>query len=244
MLIERLPVRFINEGSIISGNLFIPKELEYPAPGVLLFHGRGSSQQKQIPRAEFFSSQGIVCLTFDNRGRGESEGDFQNLTLADGLKDALTAYDFLASRKEANTKRLGILGESFGGYLAAIVSSQRNVGSMVFSVPATYRNEWLSKSYAYIESHRSEVTEFRESGKIDETFSLQAISKFTGSLLIISAENDTIVPKNVPELYFNQARQSKEKKIATIIGADHKLSKPEWREEFNRLAAEWFVRTL
>jgi esterase/lipase len=244
MLTERLPVKFIVGGMAIAGNLFMPKDVKYPLPGVILYHGRGGNQQKQIPRAEFLCARGIVCLTFDNRGRGESDGDFQTLTLADGLKDSLTAYDLLVSRKEVDVKRVGILGESFGGYLAAIVSSQRDVKSIVLSVPAVYRNEWMKESYAYIENNRGEVTKFRESGHISETYSLQAISRFTGSLLIISAENDVIVPNNVPEMYYNQAKSSREKKTAIILGADHKLSKSEWKEEFNRLAAEWFAITL
>jgi hypothetical protein len=244
MLIQRLPVNFIINADKIVGNLFIPKDVKYPAPGVLLYHGRGGNQQKLIPRAEFISKQGIVCLTFDNRGRGESDGDFQRLTLADGLKDALTAYDFLASRKEVDTKRLGILGESFGGYLAAIVSSKRRVKSLVLAVPAAYHKNWINKPYTYIDSHRDEVTRFRESTQIERTHGLQAISRFRGYMLVISGEKDTIVPGNIPQAYYDRARHSKEKKFATILGANHNLDKTEWQEEFNQLAAKWFAKTL
>ena len=73
----RRKVQFYSGGLKIDGELFVPESHASGArmPGVVICHG--FSQHKEIfglSYAESLSRHGYVCLSFDYRGFGGSEG--------------------------------------------------------------------------------------------------------------------------------------------------------------------------
>ena len=51
----------------------------------------------------------------------------ETVTLEDNLRDALAAYDTLVGYQAVDKKAIAVVGSSYGGYLAAILSSLRPV---------------------------------------------------------------------------------------------------------------------
>lgn len=206
-------VEFEVEGQRLAGTVCGP-EGKGPFPAVLVLHGRASNRQNKIRLIRELAIKGIIGLAFDFRGCGESEGQFQNATVENRLKDAFTAFDFLLSRKTDESK-IGIFGSSLGAYLALLVSEKKNIKSLILRSPAGY-----------------------------DDFSISAIKKFKGSLLIIWGDQDEISPKEIQDTYFENAKDVKEKKFYIIKGANHVLSDPVWQKEFERLTCNWFKKTL
>lgn len=240
---RKMKVDFISNDQKIAGTLLIPKiKTKKLLPGVVFYHGYGSSQRGYISRAETVVKKGTTCLTFDFRGRGESEGDFSYLTITDGIKDALSAFDFLKKQKQIDKNRLAVCGRSFGGYLAAIISGKRNVKSLVLSAPAIYKNSWLNLIPKKVSL--KEVKRFRKSNDFSNTQAIRAIREYKGSLLVIINEKDETIPERVVRAYYDNAVNAKKRKIAFIKKAGHRLDKPEFDEEFKRLISDWFVETL
>jgi pimeloyl-ACP methyl ester carboxylesterase len=66
-----------------------------------------------------------VVLRVDDRGIGNSTGNFAASTTADFANDVNTSLEYLKSRKEVNDDKIGLLGHSEGAMIAPMVASQR-----------------------------------------------------------------------------------------------------------------------
>src|SRR3990167_2544718 len=110
-------------------------------PGVLFVHGWGGSQQQYLARAREIAALGCVCLTFDLRGHAEHQSLFKTVSRAHNLQDVLAAYDTLIQRQHVDPGAIAVVGSSYGGYLAAILSSMRPVKWLAPPAPAPHLHE-------------------------------------------------------------------------------------------------------
>jgi hypothetical protein len=121
-------VHFDVHGQRLWGMLHLPLETRTPAPGVLILHG--FTGQRMEPHRVFvllsrlLAEEGIASLRFDFRGSGESEGSFDEMTPTREVEDVVAAHEFLRSRPEIDPSRLGLLGLSMGGMVAALSVAQ------------------------------------------------------------------------------------------------------------------------
>ena len=69
-----------------------------------------------------FTRNGIAVLRYDDRGVGDSEGDFAGATSFDFANDADAAVTYLISHSEFSA--IGLAGHSEGGLIAPIVANQ------------------------------------------------------------------------------------------------------------------------
>lgn len=121
----RRKAQFYSEGLKLDGELFIPDDRgDKRLPGVVICHG--FSQHKEIfglSYAESLSRHGYVCLSFDYRGFGGSEGQRGRLVPLGEVVDAQSALTFLSAQPEVDPDRLGLLGTSFGGAVVVYVGA-------------------------------------------------------------------------------------------------------------------------
>lgn len=116
-----------------GGTITIPQG-NGPFPAILLITGSGQQDRDETifdhkpfaVLADVLTRDGFVVLRVDDRGKGNSTGDFVNSTTADFAKDVNTSVDYLKSRHEVNDKKIGLLGHSEGGMIAPMVATQRN----------------------------------------------------------------------------------------------------------------------
>ncbi len=126
-------VTFENTGAGISlaGTLTLPKK-EGKFPVAVLVSGSGAQNRNEellghkpfLVLADYLTRQGIGVLRFDDRGVGQSTGDFAAATSEDFTTDALAAVEYLKTRPEVNTAKIGIIGHSEGGMIAPMAASQ------------------------------------------------------------------------------------------------------------------------
>lgn len=118
-------------GIKLAGTLTVPKE-GGPFPAVVLVTGSGPQDRDEtllghkpfLVLADHLTRKGIAVLRFDDRGVGKSKGDFNKATSADFATDAFAAMEYLASRKEIDSKRIGLAGHSEGGLIAPMVAAE------------------------------------------------------------------------------------------------------------------------
>src|SRR5271167_2389016 len=138
----------------VSGNTTLAGTLSFPAgphshPAVVLFHGSGA-QERDLFTARWFAEQGIAALAYDKRGVGESTGNFRAVPFMDLCDDGLAAIEYLKSRKEIDTKRIGVWGLSQGGWLGPLAASRSADVSFVIAVsgPGVSPGEQMIVFYA------------------------------------------------------------------------------------------------
>src|SRR5262249_13203503 len=112
----------------IAGTLVTPGTL---IPGVLFVHGWGGSQQQYVARAREVAALGCICLTFDLRGHMRTLDLQKTVTREDNLNDILAAYDVLLRQRGVDASAIAVVGSSYGGYLATILTTLRPVRWLV-----------------------------------------------------------------------------------------------------------------
>ena len=117
----------------LAGTLTLPnKDGKFPV--VILISGSGPQDRDEtfmghkpfLVLADHLTKQGIGVLRFDDRGQGESKGDFGSATTEDFSKDVLSAITYLKTRKEVDKKNIGLIGHSEGGIIAPLVANNSN----------------------------------------------------------------------------------------------------------------------
>lgn len=106
----------IQSGSLtLRGEIYLPEHS--PAPGILMCHAMHAQGFRWLPLyrmfAESAAEKGFVCLLFDFRGCGASEGVFD---YGWGEQhDARAALQFLMRRGEVDRSNCFVVGRSLGG---------------------------------------------------------------------------------------------------------------------------------
>ncbi|WP_082445477.1 alpha/beta fold hydrolase [Sphingomonas sp. Leaf28] len=118
-LIQAEQVRIKSEpGVMLAGELHVPRSGETRKPAVLLLGGGGASPHGIYPLLEArLHAKGIVTLSFDKRGVGQSTGTFDD-AMEPAQRDARAALAYLRSRGDLIDKdRIAILGLSQGAVI-------------------------------------------------------------------------------------------------------------------------------
>ena len=139
-----LTVSIPNGDVTLSGTLSLPSG-QGPFPAVILLTGSGPQDRDEAISAfagfapfkwiaEYLAAQGVAVLRYDDRGTAKSTGAFETGTSADFANDAEAAFKFLLERPEIDRARVGFLGHSEGGMLAAMVAARNPKVAFVISM--------------------------------------------------------------------------------------------------------------
>jgi pimeloyl-ACP methyl ester carboxylesterase len=75
--------------------------------------------------ADHLTKNGIGVLRYDERGIGESGGDFKTATISEFSDDVSSAITYLKIRKDIHENKIGMIGHSLGGIVGPKVASER-----------------------------------------------------------------------------------------------------------------------
>lgn len=118
-------------GHTMTGTLTIPSDGNFEQV-VVLISGSGPQNRNEellnhrpfLVLSDHLTRQGIAVLRYDDRGVGESTGDYGTATSRDFANDAAAAVAYLASRSDMKDKKIGLAGHSEGGMIAPMVASE------------------------------------------------------------------------------------------------------------------------
>ena len=131
-------VEFPSGGDVCTGTLFRPAAGDAAMPVVVMAHGFTATRTDGLPPfAERFVEAGLVALTFDYRGFGQSGGsERQVLSIKRELEDVAAAITFARSLDGIDPSRLALWGTSFGGGLTfETAANNRAVACAIAQVP-------------------------------------------------------------------------------------------------------------
>jgi uncharacterized protein len=223
------------DGQRLAGTLVAPATL---APGVLFVHGWGMNRDAYLARAREVAALGCVCLSFDLRGHAATADQRGTVTREDGLRDVVAAYDALAAHPAVDRSGVAVVGSSYGGYLAAVLTASRPVRWLGLRVPALYKDEdWALPKQDLRERG---LDAFRR-GPVapEENRALGACAAFGGDVLLVASERDDTVPRPVIANYLGAFREVRSLTYRVIAGADHGLSERRWQEAYTSILLNW-----
>ena len=102
-------------------------------PGIILITGSGQQDRDETifghksfaVIADYLTKKGFAVLRVDDRGIGQTTGNFSEATTADFAKDVEAGLDFLEKQPQINKDKIGLIGHSEGGMIAPMVADER-----------------------------------------------------------------------------------------------------------------------
>ncbi len=258
-MIER-PIVFYNRGQHLNGILHSPADCDTLCPAVVFFHGFTGTKVEPhrifVKTARELAAIGFYALRFDFRGSGDSGGDFSEMTIGGEVSDAIKSIDVLTAMPGVDPERIGILGLSMGGCVAACVSGQETrVKSTVLWAPLSddppdRRDEILARS-----KHTPTPEEIAQSNanvvgnafyeELPNISPSALIQQFNGPLLIIHGSGDQAVPVSHGKRYYELMRDRDAlTQLEVIDGADHTFNTVGWEQAVIAKSVAWFQKTL
>lgn len=236
MTVRNEAVDIAVDGQVICGTLFIPSK----AVGRVLFaHGWGGNQQQYLSRACAVAELNYLCLTFDLRGHARHEEQRDTVSRADNLLDLLAAYDLLAAQPGVDSSTIGLVGSSYGAYLAAIMTSLRPVHWLALRAPALYKDADWEVPKVQLHQDPDFVDYRRRPAGPENNRVLRACAAFKGDVLIVESELDNTMPHQVIENYRAACKAARSVTYRLIKGADHGLSEAAWQQESTAYLVDW-----
>ncbi len=225
-----------NEANItLAGTLTLPnKNGKFPV--VILISGSGPQDRDEsfmghkpfLVLSDYLTRQGIGVLRFDDRGVGESTGNFGKATTEDFSKDVLSAIAYLKTRNDVDIKNIGLIGHSEGGIIAPLAANNsKDVAFMVLLASTGISGTELSVMQSKI---------LREFPVKDEV----AYEKNTRKAIaiVISNKGESEIKKELTKHYNDFLRpiltslNVPEKNINTFIESQLKTSLQPWSRYF------------
>ena len=171
------PVKIPGNGFVLAGTLSRPTTTtEKRLPAIVLVGGSGPTDRDEmmfgIPIlgqiANALADAGFMALRYDKRGIGQSGGRAEAASLADFTEDVRAAVKWLSDRKDADPKRIAVVGHSEGGAVAlmAAAKDKRIAGVVVIGTNGGSGAELVLAQQQHL-LNRSTMTAEERQAKVD-----------------------------------------------------------------------------
>ncbi len=138
------------ERLILRGTQYLPNDFspEKTYPVVVLLHGFGGNRIDysgfMVQLARMYASVGVMAITYDRAGHGESDGSFFDTTVTGDVADALQVIAQVRQLPGCDPDNLHLAGLSLGAVIATFCAPQVQAqpkSITLFSIAASYADE-------------------------------------------------------------------------------------------------------
>lgn len=136
----RTDIEFNADNTTLRGWLYTPDANVKSLPTVVMAPGFAMVKEQALDKlAEVFVSAGLVCVVYDNRSTGASDGEPRgDIDPYAQMHDYRHAITYAQALPQVDSERVGIWGTSYSGaHVLAVAAVDRRVKCVVAQVPAT-----------------------------------------------------------------------------------------------------------
>lgn len=213
MHIKGSKLKFSAGSEMLSAVSLLPSSSS--AHHIFSFHGAGSSSKDRALYLlnDLVRSSGLGALLFDFSGHGQSTGLFTELSLRKREEQAYAAIE------RFGTKPIVLIGSSMGADTALRMLEHHTPSTLILFAPALYSDAAYSVPFAEgFSKIIREPSSWKHASKI-----LKLLANYTGRLLVVIGEDDTVIPPGVIELIDTTATRVSKKEIIRIPDCDHMI---------------------
>lgn len=231
-----------------------------PFPAVLFLHGFTGSKIEAhrlfVETARALAAAGIAALRFDFRGCGDSAGLFRDMTVSGQCADARAALRFLKRHPDVDPKRLGLLGMSMGGMIAAftLADSRAFRCAVLWNPVATPRLLRDRRMEPGMPGQLQKLGVVDQGGwivcakflqELGEVAPLEAAARIrTPVLLVVGTEDEVVPPGNAADYHAVLEKNRCPVHTHVVTGAGHAFGSMAHRDEAMAATTSWFTQRL
>lgn len=239
-------------GRLLRGCVRAPRDNE-KFPTAIFYHGFTVDRIGMQRLHELFARElvkaGIACVRFDFYGLGESEGDFNEMTLGHEIEEAEAIYQWTREQDFCDSNNLFITGHSQGGLICTIIAPKIQPKAMVLWAPAL--NQYYGASVRArtmmgptekgwdiegLELSREFIDEIRD-------MDLRGMARgYHKPTLLIHGEKDELVPVDCAYVYQDIYGQSM--RLEIIEGANHQFRSLRWKQKVYDLSVDFLKKEI
>jgi len=199
------------DGKVISAMMWVPFNLQRDGsnPALVLPHGgpTGQVQAYWSPRIAAFVSRGYICIAPNVRGSTGYGMDFQRANYQDlgggDLQDEVYAAKFLQDTGYVSTKKIGITGGSYGGFMT-LMAIGKTPDIWAAAVELFGIIDWqtmLQSSDPLLQQYEIALLgdPVKDMKVYEATSPIAYIHDVKAPLLVLQGDNDPRVPKEEAE---------------------------------------------
>jgi alpha/beta superfamily hydrolase len=223
--VERLI--FKSAGDKLIGAIHKPSEMKELPHAVLVLHGFPGMAPILNDIVSSLCQSGFAPMAFHYRGCWGSGGDYSFLG---ALRDTQKALDLLVDRGDLDITNLSIIGHSFGGLIAMLMTTKNDivknvaalcpVANMKAELTSHRAKTILKKGLPFVSGFpmsKAAVEWETLSKQYDPIFYVEKIAP--RPFLLIHGDKDDIIPLNCSKVLFSKAFDPK--KMSIVNDADH-----------------------
>jgi len=106
-------------------------------PTIVLIHGADAETREMGFIVPYFVCNGINVASYDQRGTGESVGNWFFSGPIQKVEDAAAVYDTFAGDRHVESRDMGVWGFSNGGWTAPLLTLRRSIAFMILKSAPT-----------------------------------------------------------------------------------------------------------
>jgi uncharacterized protein len=246
----------------LAATLQLPADVAALFPAVVIVHGSGrvTARELQSMPGRRLAELGFAVLAYDKRGVGGSTGEYTSIGPGNSVRmfdllaaDAIAAVEVLRARTDIDTRRIGLVGISQGGWIAPLAASRHRGIAFVVTIsgPAVSVGEEIEYSRLAGEDPGSiqgladdeiarRMRDFKGPHGYDPIMTLESM---TVPSLWILGERDRSIPlkQTVATLERIARSQRRPIRIHVMPGLNHGLRNTETGEQpdFWRVVDHW-----
>jgi 2,6-dihydroxypseudooxynicotine hydrolase len=237
---ERVEIPY--QGKTLAGILRKPAGVD-KSPVLVMAVGLDSTKEEGDAYEAPFLARGVATLIFDGPGQGEGQYDFA--IRGDYEVPVKAVIDYVETRKDLDSTRIGMWGVSLGGYYAprATAFEKRIKACIALGGPFNWGAAWdglpeLTREAFRVRSHCKTQEEARKNAA---TLSLEGIAQnITCPLYVVNGRLDRIVPAADAERLAREAKGPVE--LMMIDDGNHIATNRAYR--WRSQSADWMAEKL
>ncbi len=195
----------------------------------IVLHGAGKSSRSVFTSLRHsLNAHNIPSVSFDFVGHGETGGDIHDSSLRGRTEQATSVI------RHTCLEPVTLIAASMSGYTAIKLTDLFSVNNLILLVPAVYS----PRAYDLLFGPEFSAA-IRTPDSWRESDAFEILSRFTGNLVVIAAEFDDIIPREIVEQIHSSAMNAANRILHVIPGSAHSSLFP--REQDFLLALEIII---
>lgn len=255
---QQIPFTVIHHNMAIRGLKTLP-DGPGPHPALLMLHGLGGDRSECYGffalMCDHLAKHGWATVTFNFRYTRDSDGQFSDMLISDEISDAVRMSDWLLDQTDLDPRRLALLGQSIGGFVAScalaaippdrfrtVMLTNPTDADNICRIVGEFRPDRRPGEHFHFGTNRLNPR-FAQNARAQRPF--DGLRAYPGPVLLVQGAKDGAVSSCISD-QFADTRRLAGLPVEQVLmpNADHVFNTPALKQELYEKLFAWLTRQV